>query len=196
MCIPTSCCSPDEIERNANCLLDRLAEVRAVLRRSFSENAIEQSVTGVYRAAMAYVTGRRICPIKNWRAWIFKVAIRAASRAAKREVRCLTLEPAIVAAPPEDEEERPALFDTDQVLGQLTRHQRQAVELCILEGKSCREAAMCMGISAGTLCRHLKAGRLRLKVILAPYGPNADRNNPECVRERACFITDVARRGA
>ena len=177
--LATSYCSPDEVKCNADCLLDRIEEVRGVLRRrGFSDHAIEQAVSAVYRAAMPYITGTRMCLIENRRAWVFKVAIRAASRAAGREVRCLTLEAAIVAAPSEDDGERGTPFDIDQVLSQLTERQSQAVELCILDGKSCREAASCMGISPGTLCRHLSAAMHRLAAILTRYCPDADRKNP------------------
>jgi len=181
--LATSYCSPDEVERNAECLLGHLEEVRAVLRRKgFSENAIEQAVTSVYRAAMPYITGARICLIENRRAWVFKVAIRAANRAAKREVRCQTLEPAVVEAPveapQEDREEHAAPFDHRVALSQLTARQRRAVQLCWLEGQSHRDAARSMGISAGTLYRHLRAAHHRLTPILARHDPNVDRNKP------------------
>jgi DNA-directed RNA polymerase specialized sigma24 family protein len=169
----TSYCSPDEIVRNAECLLGRIEEMRGALRRQgFSAHAIEQAVTAVYRAAMPFVTGARICLIRNRRAWVFKVAIRAAIRAARREVRCQMLEPAILAAPSEDDGDREAAFDIYHVLSQLKEQQSKAIELCILGGMSRREAARSMGISLGTLCRHLSVGKHRLAAILAQFEPN------------------------
>jgi RNA polymerase sigma-70 factor (ECF subfamily) len=178
--LATIYCSPEEIVSNAECLLGRIEEVRGVLRRKgFSEHAIDQAVTVVYCAAMRYINGTRICLIENRRAWVFQVAIRAASRAAAREVCCRSLEPAILAAPSEDHGEHEAPFDIRDVLGQLTEQQSNAVKLCMLGGKSHREAARSLGITAGTLCRHLSAAKHRLSAILARYAPNEALNNPE-----------------
>jgi hypothetical protein len=169
MMISISYCSPDEVVSNAKCLLGRVEEVRRVLRRrGFSEHCIEHAVTAVFRAALPYITGTKMCLIENRRARVFKVAIMAAKRAAMREVRCQTLEPAILAATEKDSEMREETFDLRDVMGQLTEQQSKSVEHCILGEKSHREAARSMGISVGTLDGHLLAGKKRLKTILAP----------------------------
>jgi RNA polymerase sigma factor (sigma-70 family) len=164
--------SADEIHCTAEWLLDQVEEVRGVLRyRGFSEHAIEQAVTVVYFAAMPRIKGTRLCLIENWRAWVFRVARNAAGRASSREVRCRRLEPAILAAlvsdpgPDEDEE----MFDIRDVLNQLTELQSEAVELCWLADMSQRDAAKRLGISVGTLGRHLKAAKKRLEEILAAF---------------------------
>jgi DNA-directed RNA polymerase specialized sigma24 family protein len=169
MVISTSYCSPDEVVSNAKCLLGRVEEVRRVLRRrGFSEHCIENAVTAVFSAALPYITGTKICLIENRRAWVFKVAIMAAKRAAMREFRCQTLEPAILAATEKDSGKREEAFDIRDVMGQLTEQQSKAIEHCILGVRSHREAAKSMGIAVGTLYRHLIAGKKRLKNILAP----------------------------
>jgi DNA-directed RNA polymerase specialized sigma24 family protein len=167
--LPTTknCLSADQILRNAECLLGRVEEVRRVLgRQCFSEHAIDRAVTAVYSAAMPYITGRRICLIENRRAWVFRVALRAAKRAAMHEMRCHAFDPAILATIAKDPGELEELFDIRDVLSQLTEQQSEAVQLCILNGTSLRDAARSMGIAVGTLCRHLCAGRKRLKAIL------------------------------
>jgi DNA-directed RNA polymerase specialized sigma24 family protein len=167
-----NCFSADEILCNAECLLGHIGEVRSVLwRKGYSEHAIDQAVTAVYRAAMPYITGRKTCLIENRRAWVFKVAIRTVARAAVREVRCHTLEPALVAATANDCEPVEERFDLRNTLSQLTEPQSDAVQLCFLEGMSQREAARCMGIAVGTLSGHLSAGKKRLAVILAHHEP-------------------------
>src|SRR5436305_1999641 len=70
-------------------LVKRLKEVRGVLRkRGFTDHVIQQAVTILCRRAMPYVNGNCTRHIENRRAWAFRVAIRAANRAARREVRC------------------------------------------------------------------------------------------------------------
>jgi DNA-directed RNA polymerase specialized sigma24 family protein len=179
MALTTIYCSPEEVVSNAECLLGHVGKARGVLwRKGFSEYAIDQAVMAVYRAAMPYINGTKLCLIENRRAWVFKVAIRAASRAAEREVRCRSLEPAILMAP-EDRGEHETPFDIRDVLSQLTEQQSSAVTLCILGGKSHRDAARSMDIRVGTLCRHLRAAKHRLSAILAPYAPKEALNNPE-----------------
>jgi DNA-directed RNA polymerase specialized sigma24 family protein len=171
----TSFCSPAEVVRNAQCLLRHIEAVRWVLwRKGFSEYAIDQAVTAVYLAAMPYITGRKPCPIENRRAWVLKVAFRAACHATEREIRCHAIEPAILAATVEHRERDDKPFDICHVLSQLTERQRMAVELCILGGRSYREAAKCMRISVGTLSGHLSAGKKRLAAIVAHHEPHAN----------------------
>lgn len=165
-------CSPEEVDRNTLCLLDHIEVVQYVLRsEGFSEHAIDQAVTAVYRAAMPYITGRKSCPIKYRRAWVFKVARHAAMRAAKRDVLRGFIEPGVMAdlVPTVTEIEVRAPFDLREALCQLTAQQRQAVELCFLGEKSIREAARIMGKSAGTVSAHLRRGKKRLKQILAEH---------------------------
>jgi RNA polymerase sigma factor (sigma-70 family) len=153
----------------AECLLGRITEVRRVLRRKgFSENTIECAVTVLYGAAMPYITGTKACEIKNRRAWVFNVAIQAAQRAANREVRLNTLEAATLASTDDNQEPRNDSWDIVSALKQLTKKQSAAVDLCILQGKSQREAAREMGIAVSTLCDRLSAAKNRLKRILAP----------------------------
>lgn len=176
MLAEVSCFSPDEIQRNAECLLGHIEAVQGYLRwKGFSGHAIDHAVTVVYCAAMPYITGTRHCEIRNCRAWVFKVAINAAIGAARREVRCRRLEPAMVAAPASDagDDVDGQLFDIVDVLGQLTELQSEAVELCWIAGMSQRDAAKRLGIAVGTLCRHLKAAKERLKEILGPYDSRA-----------------------
>jgi DNA-directed RNA polymerase specialized sigma24 family protein len=174
MALPAQYCSPGQAARNAECLLGHLEKVQGVLRNSgFSEHAIDHAVTAVYRAAMPYIRGTRICRIENRRAWVFKVAKRAATRAAMRELRCRRVAPAVLAAILKDTGAHDAPFDICDVLSQLTERQRDAVELCILGGKSHREAASHMGIRVGTLFRHLVLAKKRLMDILAPHAPKS-----------------------
>jgi DNA-directed RNA polymerase specialized sigma24 family protein len=167
MPLPHSYCSPEEIVRNAECLLGRLEEVRRVLRRQgFSEHAIDHAVTVVYRVAMPYIKGTKLCEIENRRAWVFKVAIRAAIRAAKREIRLNTVEPAVLAATVINPGRGEEPFDIRDALKPLTTQQSDAVELCFLGDMSQRAAAKRMGIAVSTLCGHLSAAKKHLKEIL------------------------------
>jgi len=165
--------SADSNVPTAECLLDRISEVRRVLRRKgFSDNAIEHAVTVLYHVALPYVTGAKICEIKNRRAWAFKVAIQAAQRAANCEVTVNTIpEPAGLAATNNNQEPRDGSCDIAGVLNQLTEKQHAAVNLCILEGMSQREAAKELGIAVSTLCDRLCAAKKRLKKVLTPLMP-------------------------
>src|SRR5262249_51124205 len=139
--------SANEIGGNAERLLKALEDVQNFLRRrGYSNYASEVAVTAVYRAAEPYFAGTKVW--SNVRAWAFKVAIPAAIRAARREIRCRQLEPAIVAASVNDSEPREQ-FDIHDVLSQLTDRQREAVEHCILGDMSHSEAAESIGIKAG-----------------------------------------------
>lgn len=172
MPLPNSCCSPEDTIPTPECLIGRVKEVRGVLRsKGFSQHAIEHAVTVVYRVAMPYVNRTKICQIKNRRAWVFRVAIRAATRAAKRDVCSHTVEPAILAATMEDSEPGEELFDICKAMKQLTKQQSDAVERCILKDMSLREAAKEMGIAVSTLCGHLSAAKEHLKEILPPLLP-------------------------
>jgi DNA-directed RNA polymerase specialized sigma24 family protein len=165
----------NEILLTAQCLLGRIKEIQRYLRRKgFSYHAIEQAVTVLYRAAMPYINGTKICKIKNRRAWAFKVAIRAAVRAAKRQVRFKVVGPvelATMAKQPGRDEEAP--FDICGALNQLTDKQNNAVTLCLLMGMSRRQAAWKMGIAVSTLCGHLSVAKERLKEILPEVLPSS-----------------------
>jgi Sigma-70, region 4 len=177
MLIPFSYCTPGEANSNAECLLGHIEVVLGVLHtKRFSQHAIECAVSALYDAALPYITGRKVCRIANRRAWVFKVAIRAAIRAATREKRSQSVEPAILATmveAPQEPEERGELFDINEALSQLTQRQRGAVELCFLGRMTRREGALSMGINVGTFGRHLKAGKRRLQAILSKYDPEA-----------------------
>jgi DNA-directed RNA polymerase specialized sigma24 family protein len=179
MVLPTSYCSPEEMVCNAKCLLDHLEKVRGYLRRGkgFTDHAIEHAVTVVYCVAMPYIKGTKMCEIENRRAWVFKVAIRAASRAARHEVDRTTIEPAVLAAtvihPGRSEEQ----WDISEALKLLTKQQSDAVALCILGEMSQRAAAKQMGIAVSTLCGHLNAAKERLKEILPALMPTSWRKH-------------------
>jgi RNA polymerase sigma factor (sigma-70 family) len=161
--------SPDQVVINANCLLDHLEMVQCVLRRKgFSDHAIDHAVTVVYRAAMPYIKGTKICKITNRRAWVFTVAINSAIFAAEREVHRQTVEPAILAETMEDVEPGEDLFEIHDALKQLTEQQSEAVVLYFLREMSLRAAAKQMGIAVGTLRGHLSAAKKHLKEILPP----------------------------
>lgn len=171
MLLPVSYCTPDEVQRNVECLNGRVEEVRCFLRRrrGFSAHAIDCAVTAVYCEAMPYITGEKFCDIENRRAWVFKVAIRAAKRAAMREPRVRIVEPAILENNAGDLAGEDDLFDLRGLLMQLTEQQRDAVERCWLNGESQRVAAEKMGIAASTLGQRLKAAKNRLEKILSPH---------------------------
>lgn len=160
----------DDTLPTAECLVGRLEEVRGFLhRRRFSEHAIEHAITVVCRVAVPYINGNKICKIKNRRAWVYKVAIRAAKRAMKAELSCVTFDPGIMAAMVQapgsaDEQSR-----VDRWLNQLTQKQRDAVDLCILGEMSQRDAAEEMGIAVSTLRGHLDAAVARLKEIVTKF---------------------------
>jgi RNA polymerase sigma factor (sigma-70 family) len=163
---------PDEAAFTEKWLLARRKEVRGYLRRNgFSGHAIEQAVTVLSRASMPYIQGMKVCEIKNPRAWAFKVAINAAIRAAKREVRLKSVEPAILAARVADPGHGEELFDIREALKQLTEKQRAAVELCFLDEMSQRDAAKVMGVSVSTLHENLIAGKHHLQEILPALMP-------------------------
>src|SRR5262249_19655764 len=99
--------------------------------------------------------------------WVFTVAKRAASRAAKRDVCQYAIEPQVMANWVEDAEGDEPPSHIRDALNQLTEQQRAAVELCLLGRMSQRDAATDMGIAPGTLTDHLGAAKKRLKEILS-----------------------------
>jgi DNA-directed RNA polymerase specialized sigma24 family protein len=99
------------------------------------------------------------------------VAIRAAIRAAKRDVCSHTVEPAILAATMKDSEPGEELFDICKAMKQLTEKQSDAIDCCVLRDMSLRDAAKEMGIAAGTLGEHVSTAKERLKEILPPLLP-------------------------
>jgi DNA-directed RNA polymerase specialized sigma24 family protein len=151
----------------AECLLKRMAEIRGYLRRQgFSEHAIDHAMTILLRAAMPYIKGNKICTIENRRAWAFKVAIRAAVRAAKREIRLHAIEPAKLAATVIDTWPGEERLEISDALKRLTQRQSDAIQLCVFRELPLRVAAKEMKIAVRTLCGHLSAAKERLREIL------------------------------
>jgi Sigma-70, region 4 len=150
----------------ANCLLGRIEEVGAYLRRlGYGEFVVDVAVTAVLVAAVPYVNGEKKCEIGNRRAWVYSVARRAAARAARQQA-CAFLDPSTIVIT--TEKSRPADFTRlYDALGVLTDFQREAVVLCFFEGLTAPEAASGMGKPVGTFKHHLADGLRRLRKLLA-----------------------------
>ncbi|HEX4613106.1 MAG TPA: sigma-70 family RNA polymerase sigma factor [Urbifossiella sp.] len=108
--------------------------------------------------------------------WLYRVAVRAARKAATRPGRRWEVLGADVpdvhgrAADPFDPDAARAVAEE---IERLPPHHRAAVVLCELEGRSRAAAARELGIAAGTLSSRLANARKRLAVRLAArgYGP-------------------------
>ena len=105
--------------------------------------------------------------------WLFGVSHRVAAYAKRRAARLRAGEQEAASRrmehyeSPEDPEQFEVLLDE---LTRLPDHLRTAIALCYLEGMSCRDAAVRLGVSEGVLRGRLARARERLRQQLVRRG--------------------------
>jgi RNA polymerase sigma factor (sigma-70 family) len=108
------------------------------------------------------------------RSWLYGTALRVAGRlrgqAARRQTREQPLPEAVAAAPVPDAEGRDLRHVLDEEIGRLPGHERLAVILCYLEGKTHEETAQELGCPRGTVGARLSRAMKRLRHRLAGRG--------------------------
>ncbi len=107
---------------------------------------------------------RGVAAIEHPQAWVRRVAVRAAVRAAQQT--------RLRAAPPPDDDERPSwdeLPDVDlaRAVATLAPQQRAAVALFYLDDLPITDVAHHLGVSASTAKQHLFRARSRLASLLS-----------------------------
>jgi RNA polymerase sigma factor (sigma-70 family) len=118
--------------------------------------------------------------LENWRkvsrydrpgAWVRRVAIRLATRAAKRESRLVDLDKAWPVA----DDAKPLDLDLIAAIRQLPPRQRAVVALHYIDDLPVNQAAAIIGCSVSTASVHLHRARAKLAELLGEeVGSNAD----------------------
>ena len=136
----------------------------------------------------------------NFAGWLYGVAVRTArgvrlmrDRRLKREARAARTD---VARPPADPRDADAAALIDAELARLPAHQREALVLCELQGRSRKAAAEELGIAEGTLSSRLAAAKRKLADRLSARGWHALALGPVAVPAALASATAALARGA
>jgi RNA polymerase sigma factor (sigma-70 family) len=152
-----------------NRLLGQTCKIENFLKRkNFSGYVIERAMDRLLDAAMPFIQGKADPGlIQNWDAWLFGNAFAAAKQEAFRQPVRIFFDPAILDARIEDERDEDLEELIENGHNQLTERQRDAVILCVMEGKSTTEAARIMGCSRSTVDYHRERGLELLREFLS-----------------------------
>jgi len=104
-----------------------------------------------------------------FQAWLFSIVRRQVARhgrkrwlwPSKPEPRAEPEDPG--PGPQREVERKQARLAVQRVLSTLSRRHREVLVLCLLEERTCREAAQLLGIPEGTAKRRLQAARQRFR---------------------------------
>jgi len=118
--------------------------------------------------------------------WVYRIAIRAASRVRARRGTAVELAAEPAAAEREPLEEKEALARLLAELARLPLEHRAVLALCAIEGRDTKRVAEILGIPAGTVWSRLHRARELLRERLAQRGigrePGSDRAPPPPLR--------------
>jgi RNA polymerase sigma factor (sigma-70 family) len=136
----------------------------------------------------------------NVAGWLYGVAVRTArgvrlmrDRRLKRETRAARTD---VARTPDEPRDADAAALVDAELARLPEHQREALVLCELQGRSRKAAAEELGIAEGTLSSRLAAAKRKLAERLSARGWRAFALGPVAVPAALASATSALARGA
>lgn len=136
----------------------------------------------------------------NLGGWLYGVAVRTArgvrlmrDRRVKRETRAARTD---VARPPAEPADADAAALVDAELARLPTHQREALVLCELQGRSRKAAAVELGIAEGTLSSRLAAAKRKLAERLFARGWRAFGLGPVAVPAALASATAALAHGA
>jgi RNA polymerase sigma factor (sigma-70 family) len=154
------------------CLAKRLVELEPMLLNRFPAVAADCGLDAALWAGLRYierVQAGQAVELRDGRAWLFRVAWRAALRCIKRELPCVSIDfaiPAVSSRAPIAESLCDAT-DVHTALEELPARQKEAVFLRVMLGLSLRDAAREMSVAPQTLERYLKKAFARLKKNLS-----------------------------
>jgi RNA polymerase sigma factor (sigma-70 family) len=161
-------------------MIAREAGVRERAQGELTQEELYREVApGLWRAIFVYVGGRRDIAddavaeaftrsleapsgIRDPKAWLYRVAFRAAAAELREHSVPLTEAAEVFEASPAPEEVRPIL----DALRQLSPNQRAAVVLHYRLDLSVRDIAQTLGITTATVRVHLHRGRNRLRELI------------------------------
>jgi RNA polymerase sigma factor (sigma-70 family) len=154
------------------CLAQRLAELEPWLHSRFPTQAAEHGLAMAQDAGMRYierVQQENASDLDDGKAYLRKVAFRAARRWQRQEPSRPPIDPATIPSPPHRDVEATGdnMGDVRSALDALPKRQKEAVTLRILYGLSRREAAREMGVFPQTVDRAVEAGLAKLHTILS-----------------------------
>ena len=154
------------------CLANRLAELEALLIRRFPGVAADCGIDAARDAGLNYIERVRAGEageLKNGRAWLVRVAVRAAIRFLERELPCVSTDIAIPGVWPGDaiDRKRSDLAVVGAALEQLPLRQQEAVCLRVILGLSLRNVARDLGIAPQTVMKYLEKAYARLRKSLS-----------------------------
>ena len=140
------------------------AEFRGVVQTAYLLLHDRQRAEDVAQEAFTQllVHWRKVSRYERPEAWVRRVAIRLASRTAKRERRRVDLEQAAMPEPREPTRD----LDLIAALRALPARQRAAVALYYFEDRPTSEVAYILGCSESTATVHLHKARRRLADLL------------------------------
>jgi DNA-directed RNA polymerase specialized sigma24 family protein len=145
------------------CLLDRLHPIHELLlRRRFTDAVASQAVDMVLDVGRNALSSGKAAQMRDEHrvAWLWKVALNAARRAAVIEPTFVSLqwEPEHVNSEGHEEQRELFLEILRNEIGKLAPKQQRAVELHGLQGLSLRQAARLIGVHPETVAYRYKGG--------------------------------------
>jgi RNA polymerase sigma-70 factor, ECF subfamily len=136
---------------------------RLTLESASAEDLVQETMLLAWRGFRRFQTGT------NARAWLFRILFNAFHGESRRALR-------VPAPPPRDV--RPMLQEAAEIaeaLEALPIEQRTALLLCVVEGFTCREAAVILDLPIGTVMSRLSRARQELRKSLTPLAKEAYR---------------------
>lgn len=167
---------PDDLAR---CLIKRQPQMwRYLHRRKFSPWVIECAIDRVMGAAMRYITGEKLCQLRDAesrRKWLFGTLLKAARQVASREFPCNMLEPsklvALLGSVRRSNEDQSLISTLHTAIDQLTDRQREAIYWIFWRGMTHPEAARRMECKPETVADHLTKAIGKLRELLSLCSP-------------------------
>jgi RNA polymerase sigma-70 factor (ECF subfamily) len=165
------------------CLERRRPELLSMLlRMRFSYQDAQDAVQEAIMRAFEWIADGKVAGIKNRRAWLRTVAVRAAQTITRRRRECkLRSKEEPIILPFRDleqaEEDQQRIDAIYRALGLLPEPLRQVFSRCAVEGRSIREAAAEMRLPVGTVNARLIRARRAIREQLRAAGfdvPDSD----------------------
>lgn len=159
------------------CLVERRPELFEMLcRMGFSEGDAEDASQEAIITGLSYLANGKALDLKDRRAWLRTVAVRAAMKAARRSLKTDPAAGSKLSVGPGDDIYRDEVIAAiRQAIQTLPECLRQLVTFVALEGHSCREAGHRFGVHPGGVSRRMQQAyeMIRAHLVARGFGDEA-----------------------
>jgi RNA polymerase sigma factor (sigma-70 family) len=139
-----------------------------ILSMTQAEDAVQQSLLSAHQAL------RRNGAPERFEPWLHRIAVNAALKELRRSPEDLPLDEERVNGveqPPESQERRETLKQAIEAIGELPAHQRRALVLRELEGRSHAEIARSLGLTSGAVRQLIHRARNTVRSAVSGLTP-------------------------